>query len=74
MEALVERGGIEHDIVAVHILDPREMELPSVGRLCLEDGNGTAVAGQYLRASRRRGMRRGQSMQDELTAREPQQN
>ena len=27
----------KHDVVAVHISDPREWELPNVGRVCLED-------------------------------------
>lgn len=27
----------KHDVVAVQVLDPREMELPNVGRVCLED-------------------------------------
>jgi uncharacterized protein (DUF58 family) len=27
----------KHDVVAVHISDPREWELPHVGRVCLED-------------------------------------
>ncbi len=27
----------KHDVVAVQVLDPRELELPNVGRVCLED-------------------------------------
>ncbi len=27
----------KHDVVAVHLMDPRELELPAVGRVCLED-------------------------------------
>lgn len=27
----------KHDVVAVEVVDPRELELPSVGRVCLED-------------------------------------
>ncbi len=27
----------KHDVVAVHLMDPREIELPNVGRVCLED-------------------------------------
>jgi uncharacterized protein (DUF58 family) len=27
----------KHDLVAVHLLDPREVELPAAGRVCLED-------------------------------------
>lgn len=27
----------KHDIVAVHLMDPRELELPDAGRVCLED-------------------------------------
>jgi uncharacterized protein (DUF58 family) len=27
----------KHDVVAVHITDPRELELPSVGRVCVHD-------------------------------------
>jgi len=27
----------KHDVVAVHLMDPRELELPAAGRVCLED-------------------------------------
>lgn len=27
----------KHDVVAVHVLDPRELDLPSAGRICMED-------------------------------------
>lgn len=36
-EKALRAAGSKHDIVAVHVIDPRELELPSVGRVCLED-------------------------------------
>jgi uncharacterized protein (DUF58 family) len=27
----------KHDVVAIHLMDPRELELPKAGRVCLED-------------------------------------
>lgn len=27
----------KHDVVAIHVTDPRELELPNAGRVCLED-------------------------------------
>lgn len=27
----------KHDVVAVHVLDPKELNLPNVGRVCMED-------------------------------------
>jgi len=35
----------KHDVVAVHISDPREWELPNAGRVCLED---TETGEQYV--------------------------
>ncbi len=36
-ERALSAAASKHDVVAVQIVDPRELELPSVGRVCLED-------------------------------------
>jgi uncharacterized protein (DUF58 family) len=36
-EKSLRAAGSKHDLVAVQVLDPRELELPKVGRVCLED-------------------------------------
>lgn len=36
-EKSLKAAASKHDVVAVQVLDPREMELPKVGRVCLED-------------------------------------
>ncbi len=36
-ERALRAAATKHDIVAVQVLDPRELALPSVGRVCLED-------------------------------------
>ena len=36
-EKSLRAAAAKHDIVAVQVLDPRELELPNVGRVCLED-------------------------------------
>lgn len=36
-ERALSAASSKHDIVAVHVQDPRELELPPVGRICLED-------------------------------------
>jgi uncharacterized protein (DUF58 family) len=36
-ERALSAAASKHDIVAVQVLDPREMELPDAGRVCLED-------------------------------------
>lgn len=36
-EPALRAAASKHDVVAVHIQDPREVELPQVGRVCLED-------------------------------------
>jgi uncharacterized protein (DUF58 family) len=36
-ERALSAAASKHDIVAVQVLDPRELELPVVGRVCLED-------------------------------------
>ncbi|CAN5912647.1 DUF58 domain-containing protein [soil metagenome] len=36
-EKSLRAASAKHDVVAVQVLDPREMELPNVGRVCLED-------------------------------------
>jgi uncharacterized protein (DUF58 family) len=58
----------KHDIVAVHVLDPRELELPSVGRVCLEDPETglQMVVDTSLPRVRNGYAARLQSMQDEL--------
>jgi uncharacterized protein (DUF58 family) len=59
----------KHDIVAVHVQDPRELELPSVGRVCLEDPETglQMLVNTSLPHVRREYARRLQARQDELT-------
>jgi uncharacterized protein (DUF58 family) len=60
----------KHDIVAVQVLDPREMELPNVGRVCLEDpesGRQTIVNTSSPRV-RREYASRLQQMQHDLVS------
>jgi uncharacterized protein (DUF58 family) len=60
----------KHDIVAVHVIDPRELELPSVGRVCLEDpetGRQLLVNTSAPRV-RREYAARVKAMQDDLTS------
>ena len=37
LERALRACAAKHDVVAVHLSDPREQELPDVGRVCLED-------------------------------------
>lgn len=36
-EKALRAAGAKHDVVAVQVVDPRELRLPDVGRVCLED-------------------------------------
>jgi uncharacterized protein (DUF58 family) len=68
-ERALSAAASKHDIVAVHILDPREMELPNVGRVCLEDpetGRQLLVNTSAPRV-RREYAARLKIMQDDLT-------
>lgn len=60
----------KHDVVAVHLMDPRELELPAVGRVCLEDPETRRqiVINTSDRAVRHAYEDRVQEMQDELSA------
>jgi uncharacterized protein (DUF58 family) len=60
----------KHDIVAVHIVDPRELELPNVGRVCFEDPETgrQMLVNTSLPEVRRTYAGRLRAMQDQLTA------
>ena len=67
-EPALRAAASKHDVVAIHIQDPREMELPNVGRACLEDpetGN-QVIANTSLPHVRRTYERRIDQMQGEL--------
>src|SRR5205823_775834 len=36
-ENALRAAAAKHDVVAVHVMDPRELKLPNVGRVTLED-------------------------------------
>jgi uncharacterized protein (DUF58 family) len=68
-ERALSAAASKHDIVAVHILDPRELELPDAGRVCLEDpetGQQVLVNTSSPRV-RREYAARVKDMQEELT-------
>jgi uncharacterized protein (DUF58 family) len=58
-----------HDLVAVQILDPHELELPSLGRLVLEDAETREIVEIDTRDQRKRAAfaERQARMQDDLT-------
>jgi uncharacterized protein (DUF58 family) len=60
----------KHDIVAVHVVDPRELELPNVGRVCFEDPETgrQMLVNTSLPEVRREYAGRLRAMQDQLTA------
>jgi uncharacterized protein (DUF58 family) len=60
----------KHDIVAVHVNDPRELELPNVGRVCMEDPETgqQMVVNTALPQVRREYADRLRAHQDQLTA------
>jgi uncharacterized protein (DUF58 family) len=60
----------KHDIVAVHVSDPRELELPNVGRVCMEDPETgqQMVVNTALPEVRREYANRLRTHQDQLTA------
>lgn len=61
--------GAKHDVVAVQLVDPRELVLPDVGRVCLEDAetgrqlvvNTSSASVRELYAQRVRGLQEGLS-------------
>lgn len=67
-ERALSAAASKHDIVAVHVLDPRELELPPVGRVCLEDPEtgSQMVVNTSLPHVRREYAARVRAMQDEL--------
>lgn len=68
-ERALSTAASKHDVVAVHVTDPRELELPPVGRVCLEDAESgqQCVVNTSLPQVRREYAARVQAMQDELT-------
>ena len=67
-ERALSAAASKHDVVAVHVMDPRELELPPVGRVCLEDSETgqQCVVDTSLPQVRREYALRVQAMQDEL--------
>ena len=63
------QANMKHDVVAVHILDRYEMELPPLGRLVLQDAETGEVVevNTSRRKNRQRFVERQRQYQDELT-------
>ena len=58
-----------HDVVAVQIIDPHELELPALGRLILQDAETGEVVEVNTSAGTRRGFARQQQQQQAETER-----
>jgi len=69
-EKALRAAGSKHDIVAVHVIDPRELQLPNVGRVCLEDPETRqqVVVNTSSATVRATYANRMQEMQDNLTS------
>ncbi|MFZ4767795.1 MAG: DUF58 domain-containing protein [Roseimicrobium sp.] len=68
-ERTLRAAAAKHDLVAIHVQDPREVDLPNVGRVCLEDPESgqQAIVNTSSPQVREEYRKRVEQMQTEVT-------